>query len=273
MAADLATWAHIEPRGGVAVQPALALHHVAKTFRARAGAVDALAPLDLAVAAGEFVCLVGPSGCGKSTLLALIAGLDVPTHGTIRAGGRRVSGPGSDRVLLCQDAALFPWLDVQRNVEFGLRQQGMSAVDRAQVARYWLARVSLPGFERRDVHQLEGGVRQRVALARALAIDPTVLLMDEPFGALDAMTRDWLHAELQAIWASTRKTIVFVTRNTREAVALGDRVLVLSPRPGRVVAEFRIDLPRPRTLEDTALVERTRVVLRALRRGAQEEAP
>jgi NitT/TauT family transport system ATP-binding protein len=266
-----ATWADTEPRGGVAVQPALALHRVAKTFRTRAGAVDALAPLDIAVAAGEFVCLVGTSGCGKSTLLSLIAGLDRPTHGTIRTGGRRVSGPGSDRVLLSQDAALFPWLDVQRNVEFGLRQLGMSAFDRANVAHHWLARVSLAGFARSSVHQLVGGMRQRVALARALAIDPAVLLMDEPFGALDAMTRDRLHADLQAIWASTRKTIVFVTHNTREAVALGDRVLVLSPRPGRVVAEFRIDLPRPRTLEDTTLVERTRVVLRALRSATQEK--
>jgi len=269
--AEQATWSDAEPRGGVAVQPALALHRVAKKFQAPPGTVDALAPLDLAVAAGEFVCLVGPSDCGKSTLLSLIAGLDSPTHGTIRADGRRVSGPGTDRVLLSQDAALFPWLDVQRNVEFGLRQQGMSALDRAKVARHWMGRVSLAGLERNSVHRLSAGIRQRVALARALAIDPAVLLMDEPFGALDAMTRDRLHAELQAIWAATRKTIVLVTHNTREAVALGDRVLVLSPRPGRVVAEFRIDLPRPRTLEDTALVERTRVVLRALRSGAQEE--
>jgi NitT/TauT family transport system ATP-binding protein len=266
-----ATWGDAEPRGGVAVPPALALHRVAKKFQARPGTVEALAPLDLAVAAGEFVCLVGPSGCGKSTLLSLIAGLDSPTHGTIRVGGRRVSGPGTDRVLLSQDAALFPWLDVQRNVEFGLRQQGMSAVDRAKVARYWMGRVSLDGLERNSVRGLSGGIQQRVALARALAIEPSVLLMDEPFGTLDAMTRDRLHAELQAIWASTRKTIVFVTHNTREAVALGDRVLVLAPHPGSVVAEFRVDLPRPRTLEDTALVERTRVVLRALRSGAQEE--
>jgi NitT/TauT family transport system ATP-binding protein len=173
-------------------------------------------------------------------------------------------------VLLFQDAALFPWLDVQGNVEFGLRQQGISAVDRATVARHWLARVSLTGFERGWVHQLSGGMRQRVALARALAIDPAILLMDEPFGALDAITRDRLHAELQAIWEATRKTIVFVTHNAREAVALGDRVLVLSPQPGRVVAEFRIDLPRPRTLEDTALVERTRAVLRALRAASDD---
>jgi sulfonate transport system ATP-binding protein len=268
---DVAAWTDTVPPARVVAQaPALALHRVRKTFRGRARTVDALAEIDLVVAHGELVCLVGPSGCGKSTLLSLVAGLDLPTHGTIRADGRRVTGPGRDRVLLFQDAALFPWLDVQRNVEFGLRQQGMSATDRATVARDWLARVSLAGFERSYVHQLSGGMRQRVALARALATDPEVLLMDEPFGALDAITRDHLHAELQAIWAATRKTIVFVTHNTREAVALGDRVLVLSPRPGRVVAEFRIDLPRPRTLEDTALVDRTRAVLRALRAAASD---
>jgi NitT/TauT family transport system ATP-binding protein len=265
------TWTDTVPSARVVAQPpALALHRVRKAFPGPAGTVDALAEIDLVVAHGEFVCLVGPSGCGKSTLLSLVAGLDLPTHGTIRVDGRRVTGPGRDRVLLFQDAALFPWLDVQRNVEFGLRQQGMSPTDRATIARDLVARVSLAGFERSSVHQLSGGMRQRVALARALAIDPEVLLMDEPFGALDAITRDRLHAELQAIWAATRKTIVFVTHNTREAVALGDRVLVLSPRPGRVVAEFRIDLPRPRTLEDTALVERTRVVLRALRAAASD---
>ena len=254
---------------GTSAAAALSAHQVAKVFQRDGGAFPALGPLDLAVASGELVSILGPSGCGKSTLLSLIAGFERPTHGTIRADGRRVLGPASDRVLLFQEAALFPWLDVQHNVEFGLRQQGVSAVDRATVARHWLGRVSLTGFERSWVHQLSGGMRQRVALARALAIDPAVLLMDEPFGALDAITRDRLHAELQEIWAATRKTIVFVTRNAREAVALGDRVLVLSPRPGRIVAEFRIDLPRPRTLEDAGLVERTRGVLRALRAASE----
>ena len=254
---------------GASPAAALSAHQVAKVFQRDGGVFAALGPLDLAVATGELVSILGPSGCGKSTLLSLIAGFERPSHGTIRADGRRVLGPASDRVLLFQEAALFPWLDVQHNVEFGLRQQGVSAVDRATVARHWMGRVCLTGFERSWVHQLSGGVRQRVALARALAIDPAMLLMDEPFGALDAITRDRLHAELQEIWAATRKTIVFVTRNAREAVALGDRVLVLSPRPGRIVAEFRIDLPRPRTLEDAGLVERTRAVLRALRAASE----
>ena len=228
---------------------------VSKQYPGRDGVVTALEPIDLAVAAGEFVCLLGPSGCGKSTLLSMIAGLDAPSSGTIESGGQAITGPGTDRVLLFQEAALFPWLDVQRNVEFGLKQAGVAAKQRAALATRLLATVNLQGFERSFAHQLSGGMRQRVAIARALAIDPAVLLMDEPFGALDALTRDRLHGELETIWAATRKTIVFVTHNVREAVALGDRVLVFSPRPGRVIADVRIDLPRPRSLDDVALVK------------------
>jgi NitT/TauT family transport system ATP-binding protein len=167
-------------------------------------------------------------------------------------------------VLLFQEAALFPWLDVQHNVEFGLRQIGTPRQERAALARHFLELVHLQGFERSYVHQLSGGMRQRVAIARGLAINPAVLLMDEPFGALDALTRDRLHAELESIWAATRKTVLFVTHNVREAVALGDRVLVFSPRPGRVIREFRIDLPRPRPLEDHALVDQAKEVLAVL---------
>jgi NitT/TauT family transport system ATP-binding protein len=176
-------------------------------------------------------------------------------------------------VLLFQEAALFPWLDVQRNVEFGLRQIGMSKKERAALARHFIELVHLNGFERSYVHQLSGGMRQRVAIARALAIDPAVLLMDEPFGALDALTRDRLHAELESIWAATRKTVLFVTHNVREAVALGDRVLVFSPRPGRIVREFRVDLPRPRKLEDHSLVDMTKEIMGVLSEvmGVHEE--
>jgi NitT/TauT family transport system ATP-binding protein len=243
----------------------LKIEGVTKTFAGRAGPVEALRPVDVDVAAGEFVCLLGPSGCGKSTLLSIIAGLESASSGSIWADGRRVQGPGTDRVLLFQEAALFPWLDVQRNVEFGLRQAGMSAKERAATARRFIELVHLKGFEKSFVHQLSGGMRQRVAIARALAIDPAILLMDEPFGALDALTRDLLHAELESIWASTRKTVVFVTHNVREAVALGDRVLVFSPRPGRIVREFSVDLPRPRTLEDHALVDQAKEIMSVLR--------
>jgi NitT/TauT family transport system ATP-binding protein len=250
----------------------LRLSSVSKTFAGRNGPVEALLPVDLEVAAGEFVCLLGPSGCGKSTLLSIIAGLESASSGTIWADGRAVHNAGTDRVLLFQEAALFPWLDVRGNIEFGLRQTGMPAKQRAEITRSLIERVRLAGFERSYVHQLSGGMRQRVAIARALALDPAVLLMDEPFGALDALTRDRLHAELESIWSATCKTVLFVTHNVREAVALGDRVLVFSPRPGRIVREFHIALPRPRSLEDYALVDRAAEVTAVLREamGAQE---
>lgn len=243
----------------------LKIEGVSKIFTSRAGDVQALRQIDVEIAAGEFVCLLGPSGCGKSTLLSMIAGLDTPDSGTIWADGQKVEGAGPDRVLLFQEAALFPWLDVQRNVEFGLRHAGMAAKERAAVARRFIEAVHLHGFERSFVHQLSGGMRQRVAIARALALNPAVLLMDEPFGALDALTRDRLHAEVESIWAATRKTVVFVTHNVREAVALGDRVLLFSPRPGRIVRDFRVDLPRPRALEDHNLVNLTAEIMAVLR--------
>ena len=252
--------------GGISLQ----IENVSKVFTGRAGAVEALQPVNLTVEAGEFVCLLGPSGCGKSTLLSIIAGLEPATTGSVMADGRNVQGPGTDRVLLFQEAALFPWLDVQHNVEFGLRQLGTPAAERRALARRFLELVHLKGFERSYVHQLSGGMRQRVAIARALAINPAVLLMDEPFGALDALTRDRLHTELETIWSSTRKTVVFVTHNVREAVALGDRVLVFSPRPGRIVREFRIDLPRPRSLEDHSLVDESAEILTVLREAIGE---
>jgi NitT/TauT family transport system ATP-binding protein len=249
----------------------LRLAGIHKSFVARGRTVEALHAVDLDVHAGEFVCLLGSSGCGKSTLLSIIAGLEPASGGAVWAGGREVRGPGTDRVLLFQEAALFPWLDVQRNVEFGLRQAGVGAQERAATAQRFIELVHLTGFERSYIHQLSGGMRQRAALARALAIDPAVLLMDEPFGALDALTRDRLQNELELIWAATGKTILFVTHNVREAVALGDRVLVFSPRPGRIVREFTIDLPRPRRLEDHALVDQTSEILAVLHAAGEEE--
>lgn len=261
---------------GAATAPggiSLRLSGVSKTFAGRKEPVEALRPVDLDVEASEFVCLLGPSGCGKSTLLSIIAGLESASSGAIWADGREVRGAGTDRVLLFQEAALFPWLDVRGNIEFGLRQTGMPAKQRGDIAQSLIERVRLTGFERSYVHQLSGGMRQRVAIARALALDPAVLLMDEPFGALDALTRDRLHAELESIWSATRKTVLFVTHNVREAVALGDRVLVFSPRPGRIVREFRIDLPRPRSLEDYTLVDQAAEITSVLREaiGAQEQ--
>jgi NitT/TauT family transport system ATP-binding protein len=251
----------------------LRVEGVSKVFPGRSGQVEALRPVDVDIAAGEFICLLGPSGCGKSTLLSIIAGLESASGGKVLADGKEVRGPGTDRVLLFQEAALFPWLDVQHNVEFGLRQAGLRSKERADIARRFIEIVHLKGFERSFAHQLSGGMRQRVAIARALAINPAILLMDEPFGALDALTRDRLHAELESIWTETRKTVVFVTHNVREAVALGDRVLVFSPRPGRIVSEFYIDLPRPRSLEDHRLVSMASDIMTVLRdaMGAQEQ--
>ena len=251
----------------------LKVEGVSKIFPGRSGQVEALRPVDVDIAAGEFICLLGPSGCGKSTLLSIIAGLESASSGKVLADGKEVRGAGTDRVLLFQEAALFPWLDVQHNVEFGLRQAGMRPKERADIARRFIEIVHLKGFERSYAHQLSGGMRQRVAIARALAINPAILLMDEPFGALDALTRDRLHSELESIWTETRKTVVFVTHNVREAVALGDRVLVFSPRPGRIVADFCIDLSRPRSLEDHQLVSMASDIMTTLRdeMGSQEQ--
>src|SRR5437763_1837916 len=249
----------------------LRILNVSKVFAGRDQTVQALRPVNVEVAAGEFICLLGPSGCGKSTLLSMIAGLEASSTGEIWIDGRRVGGPSTECVLLFQEAALFPWLDVQQNVEFGLRQSGMPSEQRATIARRFLELVHLKGFEHSYVHQLSGGMRQRVAIARALALNPAVLLMDEPFGALDALTRDRLHAELESIWTATRKTILFVTHNVREAVALGDRVLVFAPWPGRIVREFTIDLPRPRSLEDHALVDVAADIVQVLKEAIGDQ--
>ncbi len=243
----------------------LEIRGVSKSFSNKHRDLPVLGTIDLEIRTGEFVCLLGPSGCGKTTLLNLIAGLDQPTSGEVRIGGRRVLAPGRDRVMIFQDAALFPWLNVLSNVEFGLRMTGTSKRERQTIARRFLSMVHLSEFEHAFVHELSGGMKQRVALARALAIDPDVLLMDEPFGALDAQTRDLLHEELQNIWADTAKTVVFVTHNVREAIVLGDRVVVLSPRPATIRREFTIDWSRPRHLDSYALVDLTREILAVLK--------
>jgi NitT/TauT family transport system ATP-binding protein len=243
----------------------LEIREVSKVFHSRGGHIHALDGISLTVEQGEFVCLVGPSGCGKTTLLNIVAGLVAPSRGEVRVDGRLVSGPGTDRVVIFQDGALFPWLNVRANVEFGLKMADVPAARRRELSDQFLHMVHLHRFADVYVHELSGGMKQRVALARALVLDPAVLLMDEPFGSLDAQTRDILHLELQDIWARTRKTILFVTHNVREALCLGDRVIVLTAQPGRVKAEFKIALPHPRQIEDHALVDLVPPVLAELK--------
>jgi len=245
----------------------LKMEGVAKQFATRSGALAALAPTSFQVREGEVLCLVGPSGCGKSTTLNIIAGLEQPDCGEVWTDGHRVNGPGPDRMVLFQEPALFPWLTVLGNVLFGLRlKPNLNSAERLDVARFYLKLVGLEGFERSSVHELSGGMKQRVALARALAPNPKLLLMDEPFTALDALTREQLYGDLQEIFARRRKTVVFVTHNVREAVCLGDRVLLFSPRPGRIREQFIIDLPRPREINNVQLTELAATIHHALKR-------
>ena len=206
--------------------------------------------ISFSVGEGEFVSIIGPSGCGKSTLLNLAAGLDAATAGTVYVDGRQVSGPGLDRGVVFQEFALFPWLTVLGNVGFGLQSKGMSASDRQAASQRYVNLVGLSGFETYHPSRLSGGMRQRVGLARALAVEPAVLLMDEPFGALDAQTRESMQHALADIWQTTRKTVLFITHDIREAIYLSDRVLVLSGRPSTLSLELGIDLPRPRNRHD-----------------------
>jgi NitT/TauT family transport system ATP-binding protein len=244
----------------------LSLRNVCLHYRAANGKMLlALDNIDLNVNPGEFLCIVGPSGCGKSTLLHLIAGLTSPTSGSVLMDGESVKGPGTDRILIFQELGLFPWLTVRQNVEFPLRVQGISRAERKSVAEDYLRLVHLAQFGDSYIHQLSGGMRQRVALARALASEPDVLLMDEPFAALDAQTRDLLHDELERIWVRTGRTIIFVTHNVREAVRLADRVALFTFRPGRIKREFKIDLPRPRQLEEHDVAMSAREILDELR--------
>jgi NitT/TauT family transport system ATP-binding protein len=228
---------------------ALTLDHLSLIYPRRRGAFLALAEVSLSIANGELVTIVGPSGCGKSTLLMLIAALLKPTSGSVRLDGAPVTAPGSDRALVFQDFALLPWRTVLANVALGLELKGVPAQKRAEIARRHIAMVGLSAFERAYPHQLSGGMRQRVGIARALAVEPQVLLMDEPFGALDAQIRQVMGAELLRIWERGRKTILFVTHDIDEAIYLADRTIVMSASPGRVIADIQITLPRPRPLD------------------------
>ena len=251
----------------------LAIEDVSKTFRTATGEVLALDRVSLQVNEAEFVCLVGPSGCGKTTLLNIIAGLEKPDSGRVLADGKPVTSPGRDRLVMFQEPALFPWLDVLGNVLFGLKlKPNLTNKDRRNVARYYLELVGLTRFEHANIHELSGGMKQRVSLARALAPNPRVLLMDEPFAALDALTREQLYGDIQQIWKARRKTIVFVTHNVREAACLGDRVLLFSPHPGRIQEEFAVDLPRPRDINSVDLAGYATKIMRALKSFRPERA-
>jgi NitT/TauT family transport system ATP-binding protein len=251
----------------------LMIDNVSKSFQSASGTVLALDRVSLNVAEGEFVCLVGASGCGKSTLLNIIAGLEKPDSGTVFADGEPVTQPGRERLVMFQEPALFPWLDVLGNVLFGLKlKPNLTNKDRRDVAKYYLELVGLSRFEHANIHELSGGMKQRVALARALAPNPRVLLMDEPFAALDALTREQLYGDIQQIWESRRKTIVFVTHNVREAACLGDRVVVFSPHPGRIQEEFLVKLPRPRDINSVDLAAHATRIRKSLKSFSQPEA-
>jgi NitT/TauT family transport system ATP-binding protein len=258
--------ATVPPPSPTAVGPLVRVDDVSRVFGHGNRAVVALDHLTLHVAPGELVCVVGASGCGKTTLLHMLAGLDHPTTGTIEVGGTRTA-------MLFQEAALLPWLTAVANVELPMRLQGVPKRERRSRAMALLEKVRLAEFAGRQPFELSGGMRQRVALARALAEEPDVLLMDEPVAALDAMTRDLLHDELERLWSETGKTLLFVTHNVREAVRLGDRVVVLTSRPGRVAVEVPVELPRPRRLESPAVAMLAGEVTRALARRGPPPLP
>jgi NitT/TauT family transport system ATP-binding protein len=229
----------------------IVIEKVSKVYKAESRTpVFALEETNLTVSQGKFVCILGPSGCGKSTLLSMVAGLVRPSSGSIRVGGARVSGPGPERGLVFQDYGLFPWLTVRGNIAFGLTCRGMPREEREAVVDKYVQLTGLVGFENRYPAELSGGMKQRVAIGRTLANDPMVLLMDEPFGAVDALTRELLQDEILNLWKVERKTILFVTHSMMEAAYLADEIVMLRPRPGRVFATITVPLKRPRRRSD-----------------------
>ncbi|WP_315798212.1 ABC transporter ATP-binding protein [Bradyrhizobium sp. SZCCHNRI3043] len=227
----------------------LVIDRVTRTFPARQGHAPtrALEPVALTIGNNDFVTILGPSGCGKSTLLRIVAGLDHPSSGKVLLDGSEVTGPGADRGMVFQSYTLFPWLSVRENIAFGLRERGVSEAERNAIADRFIQQIGLKGFENHWPKQLSGGMQQRCAIARALANDPKILLLDEPFGALDNQTRVLMQEMLLGIWERDQKTVLFVTHDIEEAIFLGSRVLVMSARPGRIKADIKIELPHPRS--------------------------
>ena len=229
------------------MNPLLSIQAVSRTFVSPKGQVtQALLPVDFEVAENDFVTILGPSGCGKSTMLRIVAGLDYPSSGRVLLGGSPVEGPGADRGMVFQSYTLFPWLTIEQNIRFGLRERGMPEAQQKERAAYFIAKVGLRGFEQHFPKQLSGGMQQRTAIARALANDPKMLLMDEPFGALDNQTRVLMQELLLGIWEAERKTVMFVTHDIDEAIFMANRVAVFSARPGRIKTEIAVNLPHPR---------------------------
>jgi nitrate ABC transporter ATP-binding subunit len=242
----------------------LAVRGVTKRFAAGDEEIEALARVDLTIQEGEFVCLIGASGCGKSTLLRIVAGFEEPSTGEVQVNGMPIEGPGRDRGMVFQDYALFPWMTVKQNIGFGPRQRSLARDEIEHISSEFVRLVGLEKFADRYPSQLSGGMKQRVAIARVLANNASILLMDEPFGALDALTREQLQNELLQIWARTRVTVIFITHSVEEAVMLADRVLVMSAGPGRIVNDVPIDLPRPRDVSSPEFNEVRRDLARRL---------
>jgi NitT/TauT family transport system ATP-binding protein len=231
------------------------IEHLNKQYNDKAGKpVDVLKDINLGIDKGEFVSILGPSGCGKSTLLAIVAGLTKTTSGGIKVAGNSIKKPGKDRGMVFQQAALFPWLNVSDNVTFPLKKEMPKSDARQQAAKY-LHMVQLGNYQDHYPHELSGGMQQRVAIARALAMDPEVLLMDEPFGALDEQTRSRLHGQLETIWMETKKTVLFVTHSISESIKLSDRIIVMGTRPGTILADIKVEIPRPREAHKEEMVK------------------
>jgi ABC-type nitrate/sulfonate/bicarbonate transport system ATPase subunit len=251
-------------RAEVPRRPFLAIREVGKSFQIDDENIAALRGVNLVIDKGEFVCLIGASGCGKSTLLRIIAGFELPTSGSVHIYDHPVAGPGSDRGMVFQDYALFPWLSVRENIAFGPRQKGLPNARVAEIADEYVHMVGLARFADRFPSQLSGGMKQRVAIARVLANEANILLMDEPFGALDALTREQLQDELLEIWARTGVTVIFVTHSVEEATLLGDRVVVMTAGPGRIEADICIALERPRDVSSPAFNDVRRTLTQRL---------